>query len=267
MCQAKPGPRCSNDTAKEWTSAHNSLKAIREEWTTAEQTYNQALTYHRQMNTPESQALLDGWKERVDHLEASKEELERKTLDAEYSFYSTPQGMERLKNKNEEVGQKLVNRIDGFMLDDGDWADVRYPEYANTERTFILQQAQAHRQRQTEAYNYVNHPNLPGFTPAFNASPSLKGHERYIAASHLISRAEAEKKAIESSLTSSKKDEEKALVNCYVNRNNTESTQALIAAKRSVKLAQIKLVYLNMHLRDLRLFSAQHAPREIIAQP
>lgn len=266
MCQAKPGPRCSNDTAKEWQAAYRNFKAVEKEYQTATENYHQAVLYHNHHQTPESQQLLTSWEQRVDLLETTKEDLENKVLIAEYSFYSTPAGTEKLATMNKELDKKVVNVYDGFMLENGDWAKVKHSEYANIETTLLLQQAQTHRQRQLDAYNYVNHPNLPGFAPKTGQTPTLKAHERYIAVNNLISRVTAEKTAVENSLASTEKELPHVLEECWVQRNSPESQAALVATKRSIKLAQIKLVYLNLHLNDLLAFSAQHTPREIIAQ-
>ncbi len=160
MCQAKPGPRCSSDTANEWITTNASLQKINTALEEAELNQNQALLYHNHHNTPESKKLLDGWTERVQRLENSQENAKNRTRDAEYSFYATPKGIERLQNKSDNIGSKVVLKKVGFFTEDGDWAEVRYPEYANNDLTLMLQQAKAHRNRQQEAFAYTVKPNI-----------------------------------------------------------------------------------------------------------
>lgn len=253
MCQAKPGPRCSADTGAAWNKAKSDLASVESSLSEAEKQVKVAVTYDINTNTAESRQLREDWESYRDGLAANLNALKNTVEAAKYSYFATPDGIERLNAHIRDTEGQLTTRREGFFDDDGEWIDVSYKEYKNTTSKFVMEQAKSHRARQKASYETVN-------------NPQYNKIQKYSASSSLINQGLVELQHLETSLTVTQIEREQAVQRCYISRNNVTDVQQLIANDRSIDLARIKIHYLQDHIRDLKKFRASLGITEIMTQ-
>lgn len=253
MCQAKPGPRCSADTGAAWNRAKSDLASAESSLSEAEKQVHSAVTYDINTNTPESRQLREDWESYRDGLLANVNALRNTVEAAKYSYFATPDGLERLNAHIRETEGQFTTRREGFFDDDGEWINVSYKEYKNTTSKFVMEQARSHRIRQKAAYETVN-------------NPQYNKIQKYSASSSLINQGLAELQHLETSLTVNQIEREQAVQRCYVSRNSATDIQQLIANDRSIDLTRIKIHYLQDHIRDLKKYRESLGVTEIMSQ-
>lgn len=237
MCEAKPGPRCSNDTAKEWTGLHASAKDLKIKADEAHQNLRTAEDYHRYTQTPESATLVAQWQAYSDHMEKEAKKLAFKENQAMLSYYSTPGGFTRLEETINTLKGKTRIVRDGFMLDDGDWANVTYYENKSANEEAYLHHGTIYRDKQKEA--------------AKQLKDAENNMHKVAYVDGLLERTRKEEAVLMDYRRKLNERIPALLEKCVEERNSASSTAALKHAKQSLFVADVAKSYTGMFIADL----------------
>lgn len=223
MCQAKPGPRCSADTHKVLVSSY--AKVVQ-----AEQTFNKLneLNVNGNLN---NEVLL------------AEQQLnqERTNYSKDYHmFYATRSGFETLQNKIKQLEGKTVLVREGALMDDGDWADASYKEYASWKESNILERAKIHRQWQISTSKALE--SIEATSPEIAIKRSYELRESISNNVNSVRRLLAEHK-----------NQEQAILDEVIStRNSSDSVEKLRQNRRTVHAFETYLTYASIEFNDLK---------------
>lgn len=237
MCEAKPGPRCSAHALNELNAATFALNNAKTDMVGAEQNYDAAVVYHRQVNTPESAQLLKQWQTYMASLTKNTTVLHNKQRRAQFAYNSTPKGSQDLHYSVIENQNSSKTIHDGIMLDDGDWASVNYKEPANAQSTVYLEQGVLYRERQKDAAKQLS-----------AAGNSL---EKYAVVDSLLEKSRKQEAVIMDYLRTEAQKVPGLLENCVATRNSPETVAAFKKAKQNIRAAETAKTYAAMLISDL----------------
>ena len=223
MCQAKPGPRCSADTHKVLLTSYAKVSQ-------AEETLNRLLNSNNSHN-------LDN------EIRLAEQQLEQEKLNYSkdyHMFYATRTGFQTLQNKIKSLEGKTVTIREGAMLDDGDWSDTSYKEYASWKESNILERAQIHRQWQLSTAKALN--------SIEETSPEVAIKRSYELRESISNNIKNVRRLLEA-----QKNQTTQIIDEVIStRNSPESVDRLRQNKRTIHAFETYLTYSNIEFNDLK---------------